>query len=318
MVVREAHSGCYRVRWPLPKELPKVTVIIPTKDGVELLRVAVRSILDKTNYSNFDILIVNNRSESSETAEYLSNVTKTPSVRVLDFDHAYNYSMLNNWAVKQTDSPLLAFVNNDTEVISPHWLSEMVSLAIRPDVGAVGAKLYYPNETMQHAGIVVGIGGVAGHPHAGLRRGEPGYFGRAVMTQQFSAVTAACMVMRRDVFLEIGGFDEIQFAIAYSDVDLGLRLTRAGYRVIWTPYAELYHHESATLGPPKSPQRRAQFERECRNLQSRWQSAIDNDPFYNPNLTILGGDFSLGVQPRVRKPWDCANAKIEARTIMDT
>ena len=189
----------------------------------------------------------------------------------------------------------------------------MVSLAIRPDVGAVGAKLYYPNETIQHAGIVVGIGGVAGHPHAGLRRDEPGYFGRAVTPQQFSAVTAACMVVRREVFLEMGGFDEIQFAIAFNDVDLGLRLTRAGYRVIWTPYAELYHHELASLGPPESPERRVQFEQECRNLQSRWQDVIDNDQFYNQNLTLSRGDFSLAVQPRVRKPWDCAAKSVNRR-----
>jgi GT2 family glycosyltransferase len=247
---------------------------------------------------------VNNQSELPETFEFLRLLEQQPRVRVLNFDRPYNYAQLNNWAVRQTEAPLVAFVNNDVEVISPDWLTEMVSHALRPSVGAVGAKLYYPNGTIQHAGVVVGIGGRAGHPHWGLRPGEPGYFGRAVVTQQFSAVTAACMVMRRDVFLEIGGFDETRFAVAFNDIDLGLRLSRAGYSVTWTPYAELKHHESASLGPSASPERQEQFEQECRTLRECWPDAIVNDPFYNPNLTITGGDFSLSFPPRVRKPWN--------------
>jgi GT2 family glycosyltransferase len=309
VVAREQHRGYYRVHWPLPADLPKVTVIIPTKDRVDLLSTALLSILAKTRYSNFEILVVNNRSESPETVKFLTNLGQTLKVRVLDYDQPYNYSALNNWAVQKTDAPLVAFLNNDTEVISTDWLDEMVSHALRRDVGAVGAKLYYPNDTIQHAGIVVGIGGLAGHPHLGLRPGDPGYFGRAVVTQQFSAVSAACMVMRRDLFLEIGGFDETHFAIAFSDVDLGLRLTRAGYSVIWTPYAELYHHESASLGSPERPERKTQFQQECQMLRKRWPNAISNDQFYNPNLTILGGDFSLSVPPRVKRPWDGASAE---------
>ena len=303
VVTREPHAGYYRVHWPLPSELPGVTVIIPTKDRVDLLNVAVGSILGRTRYSNFDVLVVNNRSELPETDDYLRSLAQRPSVRVVDFDRPYNFAALNNWAVRQTEAPLIAFVNNDIEVISADWLSEMVSHVLRPNVGAVGAKLYYPNDAIQHAGIVVGIGGRAGHPHVGLRPTEPGYFGRAVVTQQFSAVTGACMVIRRDVFFEVGGFDEAHFAIAFNDVDLGLRLSRAGYSVVWTPYAELYHHESASLGPSDSPERQAQFEQECRMLRSRWPDAIVNDPFYNPNMTIAGGDFSPSFPPRVRRPW---------------
>jgi O-antigen biosynthesis protein len=304
VVERERHPGYYRIHWPLPAILPKVTIIIPTKDRVDLLMESVQSILNKTHYPNFDILIVNNQSLKPKTKDYLSKVAQNPKISVLDYDQPYRYAALNNWAVQQLDTPLLAFVNNDIEVVSPNWLSEMVSHALRRNVGAVGAKLYYPNGTIQHAGIVAGIGGLAGHPHQGLERGHPGYFGRAVVAQQFSAVTAACMVMRRNVFLELDGFDDKAFAIAFNDVDLGLRLNRAGYSVVWTPYAELIHHESASLGPPDSPERKTQFERECRMLRLRWTGGAYTDPFYNPNLTIEGGDFSLAFPPRLLRPWD--------------
>lgn len=302
-VTREPHQGYYRVHWPLPAELPRVAVIIPTRDGVHLLRAAVESILEKSTYSNFEILVINNRSTLPETRDFLTDLAKHPKVRVLDFDQPYNFASLNNWAVEHTEAPLIAFLNNDTEVLSSGWLSEMVSHALRPEVGAVGAMLYYPDETIQHAGVVVGIGGTAGHPHRGLPRGQLGYFGRAAVTQQFSAVTAACMVMRRKVFLEVGGFDHTHFAVSFNDVDIGLRLRRAGYSVVWTPYAELVHHESATLGLPDAPQRREQYARECANLRERWPHALANDPFYNPNLTITGGDFALAFPPRIHKPW---------------
>jgi O-antigen biosynthesis protein len=304
-VSREAHLGYYRVRWPLPALPPRVTVIIPTKDKASLLRAAVESILEKTEYKNFEIVIVDNRSEQRETYDYFSQLKACPNIRIISYDKPYSFARLNNWAVTQTDAPVLAFLNNDVEVIAPNWLSEMVSHALRPNVGAVGAKLYYPGETVQHAGIVVGIGGLAGHPHHRLPRGHPGYFGRAACTQQFSAVTAACMVMRREVFLAIGGFDELNFEIAFNDVDLGLRLRQARYSVVWSPYAELFHHESASLGSPSSNERRAVFEEECANLKRMWRDVIENDPFYNPNLTVLGGDFSLANPPRVEPPWKC-------------
>lgn len=302
-VTMEPHWGYYRVRWPLPAEEPKVTIIIPTKDKVDLLRVAVQSILDKTRYSNFEILVVNNRSEQAETLAYLEEISHLSRVRVLVYDKPYSFAALNNWAASQTDAALLAFVNNDIEVIASDWLADMAGHALRPEVGAVGAKLLYPNGTIQHAGIVVGIGGLAGHPHVGYRRDAFGYFGRAACTQQFSAVTAACMVMRREVFEEIRGFDEKSFAVAFNDVDIGLRLRQARYSVVWTPYAQLFHHESASLGLPSGDERRAQFLEEASNFKSIWADVIKNDPFYNPNLTITGGDFSPAVPPRAPKPW---------------
>ena len=218
-VSMEPHLGYYRVRWALPTERPQVALIIPTKDKIELLRVAVESILEKTTYENFEILVVNNRSEQAESLAYFESISRIPRIRVLSYDHPYSFAALNNWAASQTDAPLLGFVNNDIEVIEPEWLTEMVSHALRAEVGAVGAKLFYPNETIQHAGVVVGIGGLAGHPHVGLARGALGYFGRAACTQQFSAVTAACMVMRRSAFQEVGGFDAKHFAVAFNDVE---------------------------------------------------------------------------------------------------
>ncbi|WP_048707982.1 glycosyltransferase family 2 protein [Microvirga massiliensis] len=303
-VERQDHPGYYRIHWPLPPESPRVAVIIPTRDKVDLLRVSVSSILTRTDYPTVELIIVDNGSVEDETRKFLHELEKQRSVRVLRYDKPYSFAALNNWAVSQTTAPLVAFVNNDIEVITASWLSEMVARALRPDVGAVGAKLYYPNGTIQHAGIIVGIGGLAGHPHLGLSRNEPGYFGRAACAQSLSAVTAACMVIRRDVFLAVGGFNERDFAIAFNDVDLGLRLNQAGYSVVWTPHAELFHHESASLGPPTDKRRSRQFEEECANLRRRWIDVSSNDPFYNPNLTLSGGDWSLAFPPRVRKPWE--------------
>ena len=303
-VTMEEHLGYYRVRWTLPENLPRVTIIIPTKDKVELLRVAIESILKLTDYANFEILVVNNRSEEAETIQYFRYLEELGNVRVVDYDKPYSFAALNNWASTLTDSPILAFLNNDIEVITPEWLTEMVSHALRTEVGAVGAKLFYPNETIQHAGVVVGIGGLAGHPHLGQPRESLGYFGRAACTQQFSAVTAACMVMRREVFLQIKGFDEENSAIAFNDVDIGLRLCTAGFSVVWSPHAQLYHHESASLGLPTGDDRRLQFFTECSNFKRIWAEVIENDPFYNPNLTITGGDFTPANPPRAVKPWN--------------
>src|SRR4030095_1871755 len=179
----------------------------------------------------------------------------------------------------------------------------MVSQALRPEVGAVGAKLIYPNGTIQHAGLVIGIDGLAGHPHVGLPRDTLGYFGRAACIQQFSAVSAACMVMRREIFLEIGVFDEKNVAIAFNDVDIGLRLRQAHYSIVWTPYAQAFHHESASLGLPSGEGSRKQFLVESRNFKRIWANTIAHDPFYNPNLTNTGGDFTPATPPRVAKPW---------------
>ncbi|MEM5422982.1 glycosyltransferase family 2 protein [Paraburkholderia ferrariae] len=311
-VEQQKHLGYYQVTWPVARPEPKVAIIIPTKDKVDLLRVAVDSILGKTAYQNYEIVIVDNESVEPATMAYFDEVVKQPNVRLINYDKPYSFAALNNWAVIQTDAPLLGFLNNDIEVIAPEWLGEMVGHALRPEVGSVGAKLLYPNGTIQHSGVVVGIGGLAGHPHLGEPGDTPGYFGRAACTQRYSAVTAACMLMRREVFLEMHGFDEVNFAVAFNDVDLGLRLGKAGYANVWTPIARLYHHESASLGLPTNERRRRQFLEECDNFRRIWADAIKDDPFYNPNLTVSGGDFRPNFPPRVCKPWLTAAGSDEA------
>ena len=291
-----------RVIYKLPQILPKVSVIIPTKDKLDLLQVSVKGVLEKTDYPNLELIIVNNQSQQQDTLAYLHKLDALPTVKVISYDLPYNYSAINNLAVTKAAGDVLAFVNNDIEVISPDWLKEMVAHALRPDVGAVGALLYYINNTIQHAGVVL-CSDVALHAHQFLGRGNPGYHGKANLLQNYSAVTAACMVLRRTVFEKIKGFDEKNLPVTYNDVDLCLRIQEKGYRILWTPYAELYHHESATLGSPKSPERFEQFLKEAEYLKTRWSQLIQHDPFYSPNLTLSSGDFSLAFPPRLRKPW---------------
>lgn len=302
-VTAGCNSFSYRIIYSLPERLPKVSVIIPTKDMLDLLQVAIEGLLDKTDYPDMEIIIVNNQSKLPETLTYLDKIKSLSCVQLLHYNAPYNYSAINNWAVQQAKGDLIALLNNDIEVITPGWLKEMVSHAIRPEIGAVGAMLYYPDDTIQHAGIILGLNGPAGHVHRDFLRNSPGYFGRARLIQNFSAVTAACIVMRRAIFEEIGGFDEDNLAVAYNDVDLCLRIQKKGYRILWTPYAELYHHESTSLGPPEAPERRKQFLKEMAYIKTRWKDIIEQDPFYNQNLTLGGGDFSLAFPPRLRKPW---------------
>jgi GT2 family glycosyltransferase len=291
-----------RVIYKLPKDLPKVSVIIPTKDKLELLRVVIEGVLEKTDYPNLELIIIDNQSTKQETLNYLNNLSTIPNVSIIAYDSPYNYAAINNLAVAQSTGDIILLVNNDIEVIAAGWLKEMVSHALRPEIGAVGALLYYNDDKIQHAGIVL-CADVASHAHQFLNKGELGYHGKAHLLQNYSAVTAACMALRRTVFEEVGGFDEINLPIAYNDVDLCLRIQEKGYRILWTPYAELYHYESASLGPPTSPERLTQFLRESAYLKSRWRNFIAHDPFYSPNLTLNGGDFSLAFPPRVRKPW---------------
>jgi GT2 family glycosyltransferase len=217
-------------------------------------------------------------------------------------DEPFNFSRVNNLAAARARGPILCFLNNDTEVISPDWLEEMVSHAVREDVGAVGAMLYYPDDTIQHAGVVLGLGGIASHPHRGLRRGAPGYYGRAALTQAASAVTAACMVVRKAAFDAVGGFDEA-LAVAYNDVDFCLRLGARGLRNVWTPFAELYHFESVSRGDDSQGPSRERFLRESQLMRDRWQDLLDADPFYNPNLSLTRADFGLASPPRHPRPW---------------
>lgn len=286
----------YRVLPSLPVAAPPVTVIMPTRDGGALLGRAVESVLGTTRYPSLELLIVDNGSETHETLQLLRDVARDPRVRVLRDDSPFNFSALNNRAVAAAQAPVVALLNDDVEVLDGDWLREMVSLAMRPSTGCVGAKLLYPDHTVQHAGVILGIGGVAGHAHKRFPAQHHGYFGRLQLTHALSAVTAACLVVRREVFLQVGGLDE-QLAVAFNDVDFCLRVRDAGFRNLYTPHAVLMHHESATRGSDMAPERRARFEREVRFMQDRWGSALRDDPYYSPHLTRHHEDFSIAASP---------------------
>ena len=250
----------YRVIWPVPTPAPLVSLLIPTRDKREVLEVAVRSILDKTTYPNFEIVILDNGSVEPQTLQWFEAVQRNESrVRVLRYDLPFNYAAINNFGEKHARGSIIGLINNDVEVISPGWLTEMVGHVCRQDVGCVGAKLYYSDGTIQHGGVIIGIGGVAGHSHKYAPANAYGYFSRLLLTQAVSAVTGACLLVRRDVYREVNGLDEQNLAIAFNDVDFCLKVRQAGYRSIWTPYAELYHHESVSRGSEDTPERQPGF-----------------------------------------------------------
>mgnify|MGYP001603614957 CR=1 FL=1 len=297
----------WRVKRALPSPPPRVSIIIPTRNAEPLLRRCVDSLLAKTVYPDFEIIVVNNRSDDSATLACLDEL-RAAGVRIVDYDAPFNFSALNNFAVREARGPLLAFLNNDLEVISPGWLEEMVSHAVRPEIGAVGAMLYYPNDTVQHAGAILGLtgpalrDGVAGHAFKQSPRGAEGQRNRLRLVQNYSAVTAACLVVRKELFESVGGFNETDLAVAFNDIDLCLRLLQTGRRNLWTPFAEFYHHESASRGAEDTPEKIARFQGEIACMRRTWAPLLDADPAYNPNLTLIGEDFSLGFPPRVAPP----------------
>lgn len=288
----------YRISYALPAQPPLVSLIIPTKNNTQLLRQCIESILYKTSYPHYEMLIVDNGSDLPETLDYLKSLASEPRIRVIRDSYAFNYSALNNAAVKLAKGEVIGLINDDIEVKTGDWLSEMVSHALRPDVGAVGARLWYPDHTLQHAGMVL-VGGVARHAHKHLPQGAPGFCGRAVLTQEFTAVTGACLVVKKALYEQVGVLNERELAIGFNDVDFCLRLQEAGYSNVWTPYAELYHHESATRGQDDSPEKQRRAEKELRYMRKRWGNKLHIDPAYNPNLTDGHGDFSLAWPPRV-------------------
>lgn len=306
-VVEELPHGHYRVRWGLGAKPPKVSLVIPTRDRLELLRTCVESVLERTRYPDFEILVIDNQSREPETLAYLAGLERDGRARVLRYDAPFNYSAINNWAVSQCDGEIIGLLNNDLEAIAPDWLEEMVSQARRSEIGAVGAMLYYPDERIQHAGVFLGVGGVANHAYVGQPRGYPGHGGRAKVVQNISAVTAACLLVRRSVYREVGGLDE-SLQVAFNDVDFCLRVREAGYRNLWTPFAELYHHESASRGADDTPEKAARFRTEVERMESRWGEALYRDPAYNPNLTLRGTDFGFAFPPR-SVPSPCSNGE---------
>jgi GT2 family glycosyltransferase len=286
--------GTVKVEWPLPPNPPLVTIIVPTRDKLDLLRPCLESVLGKTDYGNFEVLVLDNESVEQRTLDYLADVTTDPRVRVVQMPGSYNFSIFNNFAARQARGAYICLLNNDTEVLEPAWLTEMMRYSIRSNVGAVGAKLLYDDGSIQHAGVVVGIGEAAGHAHRFLPASDPGYFRMAHVSHYVSAITAACLVVDKEKFAAVGGLDE-ELAVAFNDVDLCLKLQAAGWRNVYVPHAVLLHHESKSRGKDAAPQNIQRYLRELAVLQDRWGTKTYDDPLHNPNLDRHNESFVLKI-----------------------
>jgi GT2 family glycosyltransferase len=276
-----------------------VSILLPSRCEPRLIEPCLQSLLTRTTYAHYEVLLVVNERDLSAAGrvEALSCFVHSSRVRVLTYpDRPFNYSWVNNWAAGQASGEHLCFLNDDTTVITPNWLERLVARACQPGVAAAGPMLRYPDGRIQHAGVILGLGGVAGHACHGLPEGSCGYLDRACLEQDISCLTAACMVMRKDVFQNVGGFD-VALPIAYNDVDLSLRLRKAGWRLLWTPTVELSHHESASAGRHDAPQRREEFKSAVALMRERWGAVLDQDPFYNPNLSLQNA-YHLAFPPR--------------------
>ena len=291
--------GFYRVMYPVQGD-PLVSVLIPNKDEKETLEKCLTSVREKSTWKNVEIIVIENNSEDPATFEYYKEIDGKDSVRVIRWEGPFNYSAINNFGARHARGDYLLFLNNDIEVISPGWIEEMLGTCQREDVGAVGARLYYPDDTIQHAGIVLGIGGIAGSMFVGMSRGRGGYLHKAELMQDLSAVTAACMMMDRTVFDAAGGFEE-KLSVAFNDVDLCLRVNRLGCYVVYDPYAELYHYESKTRGAEDTKGKVRRFQNEIEFMRTRWEKQlIQGDPFYNKNLSVAKWNYSLRLGARMQ------------------
>ncbi len=287
------YLGLYRTTYHW-EEKPLVSIIIPNKDHIEDLDQCVQAILKKATYRNFEFIIIENNSTEPETFAYYDKIQKEePSVHVVYYKGDFNYSKINNFGVQYAKGSYYLLLNNDTELINPDFMEEMLGYCMRPDVGIVGARLFYEDDTVQHAGVVVGIGGIAGHTFIGAGKNANGYFSRIICAQDYSAVTAACMMVKKEAFEKAGGLTE-ELKVAFNDIDFCLKVRRCGYLVVYNPYAELHHYESKSRGYEDTPEKVARFQSEIREFQKRWPEILEKgDPYYNINLTLNASDFSL-------------------------
>ncbi|CAN5153607.1 N/A [soil metagenome] len=299
----EAHGIAptwHRVRYALRDPMPKVSVLVPTRDCAELTAQCASGVLERTDYPDLELIIIDNGSVEPQTAALFERLAADPRVTVLRDDRPFNFSALNNAAARAASGEVLVLMNNDVEALDPDWLTEMVAQVMRPDVGAVGAKLFYPDGCIQHAGVLLGVRtGVGDHLHIGEPGDTLGYMGRAAVPQEVSAVTGACLAIRKATYEALGGMDEVNLTVAFNDVDLCLRVWEAGLKVIWTPYAKLLHHESASRGSDQDADKIDRARREVDWMQTRWRTAIDGERHYNPNFTLDTATFDLGPPPAV-------------------
>ena len=287
------------VQWPVIKQ-PLVSLIIPTKNAKQLVKECIESILTKSTYQNYEILLVDNNSDEPESLAYFEELNQHEKIRVLKYPHPFNYSAINNFAAQQAEGEVIGLINNDIEVITPDWLEYMVGHALREDIGCVGAKLMYGDDRIQHAGVVLGYGGGAGHAHKYFPRYHPGYMNRLIASHNYSAVTAACLLVKKSLFEAVGGLNETDLTVAFNDVDFCLRIRAQGVRNLYCAEAELYHHESVSRGLDVSKEKMARFNAELDYLKSNWAEVIAHDPAYNPNLTLRRENFSIKDQ----KEWN--------------
>ncbi|WP_233267399.1 glycosyltransferase [Paraglaciecola sp. L3A3] len=273
--------------------LPLISLIIPTKNAKSLVKTCIESILDNTTYVNYEILLIDNNSDDPEAIAYFSYMGKHPKIRILSYPHSFNYSAINNFAAQHAKGDVIGLVNNDIEVVTPEWLTYMVGNVVRDDIGCVGAKLMYPDNRIQHAGVIMGYGGGAGHAHKYFPRYHTGYLNRLVATHNFSVVTAACLLVKKSDYLAVGGLNENDLAVAFNDVDFCLRVLQLGRRNLYCAEAILYHHESVSRGLDDTHIKRERFEQELTYIQKKWSDYIAHDPAYNPNLTLKRENFSI-------------------------
>lgn len=293
----------YQVDYPPPRETPKVSIVMPSACRLDLLRPCMTALFERTTYPNFEVLLGINeiRFRNPEQAAYLRELEKNDKVRLLVYeDREFNYSWVNNWAAAQATGSIYCLMNDDIEIVTPDWLEKVVARLQLDNVGAVGVMLHFPNDSIQHVGVTLGLGGVAGHTFIHQPKGSTGYFGRAALEQDLSCVTAACMGIRREAFQDVGGLYE-KLEVAFNDVDFCIRLREEGWRILWTPQVAHYHHESATLGRHNSPERMAKFQAEVALMRELWGATLDSDPFHNPNLSLYDHSIGLAFPPRISR-----------------
>ncbi|MBE9569988.1 MAG: glycosyltransferase [Proteobacteria bacterium] len=302
-IEQHGKNAGYRIHYPVPEPSPLLSVIIPTAgNNMGILSKLVEDLILNTSYAPIEVLLVANNVHKTKKLSRIKAFEDYNQVRVMHYDGPFNHSAINNYAGQLVSGSLLCFLNDDIEIIHPEWLTEMAGHALRSEIGAVGAKLYYPNNLIQHAGLILGCGGAADHAFRWLPRGDGGYFGNADLVRNYSAVTAACMVMRKDVFDMVEWFDE-NLPTAFNDVDLCLKIRGKGYRILWTPYAELYHHESLS-SRVMTPSFNSKVRQDMGKLQQKWASELIADPAFNPNLSLKSEFFAMADAPRIRKPWE--------------
>jgi GT2 family glycosyltransferase len=288
--------GFYRVKYPVSGE-PLVSIIIPNKDEADTLKNCLDSIRKNTTYSNYEIIIVENNSTTDEIFSYYKELSKEPDIRLLRWKKEFNYSAINNFGARHAKGEYLLFLNNDVTIITPEWMEEMLGVCQREEVGAVGVKLLYPDDTIQHAGCVVGMGGIAGHMFVDMPANRTGYLHKASLLQDMSAVTAACMMMKKEVFDRVNGFTE-ELSVAFNDVDLCLKVRQEGFLVVYDPYACLYHMESKTRGAEDNKEKVRRFQTEIEYMRCHWMDILKNgDPCYNKNLSLTKWNYSLKPLP---------------------